>query len=279
MIVEACAQRRTWLAREQPASTAPIGRVTLVGGGPGDEGLFTLAGRQALSSADVVYFDRLAPHKNLAEWAVGAELINVGKRPGHHAIPQEEIEGMLVASALAGHDVVRLKGGDPFVFGRGGEEVMACRAAGIPVVVVPGVTSAVSVPAAAGIPVTHRNISHLFTVISGHAPLTESELENLVGLNGTIVVLMGMTNLPHMTAGLARHGMRDDMPVAIIERGYSVNQRTTFGVLGTIVPTAAAVDAQSPAVLVIGEVVRLAQHGSVSANELLDTTATLTNQR
>ncbi|WP_431219975.1 uroporphyrinogen-III C-methyltransferase [Leifsonia xyli] len=172
------------------------GTVTLVGGGPGDPDLLTVAAVRALEAADVVLYDRLAPHDTLAGLAPRAELIDVGKRPGHHPIPQEEIERLLVAHALAGSAVVRLKGGDPFVFGRGGEETEACRRAGVPVRVVPGVTSAIAVPAAAGIPVTHRNISRLFTVVSGHAPLSPAELEHLAGLGGTIVILMGVTNLP-----------------------------------------------------------------------------------
>jgi uroporphyrin-III C-methyltransferase len=279
MLAEACADRHTWLTHDLPANTSAIGRVTLVGGGPGDEGLFTIAGKEALRTADVVYYDRLAPHAHLSEWAAGADLINVGKSPGHHAVSQPEIERMLVASALAGNKVVRLKGGDPFVFGRGGEEVIACRDAGVPVTVIPGVTSAIAVPAAAGIPVTHREISRMFTVLSGHAPLSEDELKHLVGLGGTIVVLMGVTNLPHLAAGLARQGMRADMPVAIIERGYSARQRTTVASIATIVPTAAALDAQSPAVLVIGEVVRLAHDGSAGAAELLRDAVTLADQR
>lgn len=279
MLVEACTQRRTWLTHEPPASTAAVGRVTLVGGGPGDEGLFTLAGREALSTADVVYYDRLAPHGRLSAWAPGAELVNVGKSPGHHAISQDKIEGMLVASALEGKNVVRLKGGDPFVFGRGGEEVIACRDAGVPVTVVPGVTSAISVPAAAGIPVTHREISRMFTVVSGHAPLSEDELKHLVGLGGTIVVLMGVTNLPHLAAGLTRHGMPDTMPVAVIEHGYSPSQRTTIASLARIVPAVTTLSVQSPAVLVIGDVVRLAQDGVAGAHHLLDDTIDLVNKR
>src|SRR5690606_13268837 len=122
--------------------------------------------------------------------------------------------------------------------GRGSEEVLACHAAGVPVEVIPGVTSAVAVPGAAGIPLTHRGVSHLFTVVSGHAPLTDDELLHLAGLGGTIVVLMGVNSLPQLTAGLARHGMRADMPVAIVERGFSAGQRTTVGDLGGIVVTA-----------------------------------------
>ncbi len=266
LISAACQAHSTWLSREPAGAT---GTVTLVGGGPGDEGLLTLAGREALRGADVIFYDRLAPHSSLARWAPGAEFVNVGKKPGHHAVPQKQIEQMMVDSALEGNNVVRLKGGDPFVFGRGGEEVLACREAGVPVTVIPGVSSAIAVPGAAGIPVTHRDLSHIVTVISGHAPLTEAELASLVGLDGTIVVLMGMTNLPHLAAGLLRHGMAIEMPIAVIERGFSENQRTTITTIDSVTTVASAVAAQSPAVLVIGAVVALSDHEPLDLAALL----------
>ncbi len=181
----------------------------------------------------------------------------MGKRPGHHPVSQAGIEELMVEAALAGKNVVRLKGGDPYVFGRGGEEVAACVKAGVPVRVISGVTSAISVPAAAGIPVTHREVSHMFTVVSGHAPLTEKEHTHLAGLGGTIVVLMGIGTLHQLAAGLRRAGMRADMPMAVVERGYRPGQRTTIAELGTI--TTAAADCSNPAVLVIGDVVRVAE--------------------
>src|SRR5690349_16887473 len=181
-----------------------MGRVTLVGGGPGSRELLTLGAVDALRGADVVLYDRLAPIEVLAEFCPDALHIDVGKQPGHHAVPQDEIERLLVEHALAGANVVRFKGGDPYIFGRGGEEVIACRKAGVPVDVIPGVTSSIAVPAAAGIPLTHRGISHAFTVISGHAPLTASEFEHLAGLGGTIVVLMGVNALPSLAPGLVR---------------------------------------------------------------------------
>lgn len=278
MMTQACRERRVWLTREAPAATSAIGAVTLVGGGPGDDGLFTVAGAAALRSADIVYFDRLAPHGRLTELAAGAELVDVGKSPGHHAVPQGEIERMLIESARAGASVVRLKGGDPFVFGRGAEEVIACREAGVPVTVIPGVTSAISVPAAAGIPLTHRAVSRSFTVISGHAPLTDEELAHLVGVGGTIVVLMGIGTLPHLAAGLARHGMRSDMPVAIIESGYSSHQRTTVCSIDEVVLMAGALSIRSPAVIVIGEVVRLSQHDDATGAELFRDAVLLASQ-
>ncbi|MFF2276623.1 uroporphyrinogen-III C-methyltransferase [Agromyces sp. NPDC058126] len=245
------------------------GRVTLVGGGPGAVDLLTVRAVRALADADVVLVDRLAPHEELAALAPRAEIVDVGKTPGHHAVPQHEIEAMLVRYAASGAHVVRLKGGDPYVFGRGGEEVLACHAAGIPVEVVPGVTSAIAVPAAAGIPVTHREVSRMVTVVSGHAPFTDDELAHLAGLGGTIVVLMGVGTLPSLAAGLARHGLPAEHPVAVVERGFSAGQRTTVGTLADIVATAARAHVVSPAVIVVGEVVRLAHDGSASAAELI----------
>ncbi|NQX28080.1 uroporphyrinogen-III C-methyltransferase [Microbacteriaceae bacterium VKM Ac-2854] len=258
------ARHRVWLIDEEPAPLLPRGSVTLVGGGPGDPELLTLAGRRALERADVVLFDRLGPRDALVQWAPGAVLIDVGKTPGHHAVPQHEIEALLVQHALAGNAVVRLKGGDAFVFGRGVEEVQACREAGVPVTVVPGVTSAISVPASVGIPVTHREISRAFTVVSGHAPFSEQELGHLAGLGGTLVVLMGVNTLPHLAAGLQRAGMRADMPLAIIERGFTHSQRSTVSTVGAITAKLAELAPRSPAVIVIGEVVRVASWDDVS---------------
>lgn len=249
------------------------GTVTLVGGGPGDEGLLTAAAVAALGRADVVLFDRLAPHAHLAELAPNATFIDVGKRPGHHPIGQDGIEAEIVRHALAGANVVRFKGGDPYVFGRGSEEVLACHREGIPVKVISGVTSAVAVPASVGIPLTHRGVSHMFTVVSGHAPLTDSEHRHLAGLGSTIVVLMGVGTLPTLTQGLLREGLAADTPVAIIERGFSPNQRTTIADLGSIVHVAASVEVRSPAVLVIGRVVDLAFEGDLDAEALVDRAA------
>jgi uroporphyrin-III C-methyltransferase len=257
---------------------AALGQVAIVGGGPGAEELLTLAAVDELKRADVVLYDRLAPHSDLARLAPDALLIDVGKQPNHHPVNQTEIERLMVQHALAGRRVVRLKGGDPFIFGRGGEELQACRRAGVPARVVPGVSSAIAVPASAGIPLTHRGISHAFTVISGHAPLTEGEYEHLAGLGGTIVVLMGITNLPAITAGLARHGMRGDMPVAAIERGFSPSARTTVSSLAGILHESHRVGIASPAVLVIGEVVSLAHAGDDSARARIEGLMALSGQ-
>jgi uroporphyrin-III C-methyltransferase len=278
IIADQASRLRIWLVSEEGAATLPRGHVTLVGGGPGDTDLMTVAGRRALAEADVVLFDRLAPQELMNTWAPGAEFVDVGKTPGHHAVPQKEIESRMVDYALRGNRVVRLKGGDPFVFGRGGEEVLACRRAGVPVTVVPGVTSAISVPAAAGIPVTHREISRAFTVISGHAPFSAEEFMHLVGLGGTIVVLMGVNTLPQLAAGLQRHGMDAGMPLAIIERGYSIAQRTTVTSVGDVTPLLATVAPRSPAVIVIGEVVRVASWddgGTAESRDLVRTIADL----
>ena len=234
------------------------GSVALIGGGPGAADLMTVRALRLLDQADVVYYDRLAPTDELAAWAPRARLVDVGKRPGHHRVPQEEINALLVASARSGLRVVRLKGGDPFVFGRGSEEVSACRDAGIEVSVVPGITSAVSAPAAAGIPVTARGLSTSFTVITGHDPLSERALAALAHLGGTTVVLMGMGTLGHTAAGLVRHGMSPETPAGLVERGCTPEQRVCIAPLGRILLASAMAGIASPAVLVIGEVVRLA---------------------
>jgi uroporphyrin-III C-methyltransferase len=241
---------------EEVAPHAARGRVVLVGAGPGSAGLLTLDGLRALADADVVLTDRLAVVGDVAGLAPGAEVIDVGKRPGHHAVPQTEIERIMVERALAGLTVVRLKGGDPYVFGRGGEEVAAAVDAGVPVTVVPGVSSAVGVPGAAGLPVTHRGVSHVVTVISGHVPLEDQRARALAQLGGTDVVLMGMNNLVPIAAALERCGLDADTPAAVVERGFTPDQRSLVGTLGTLPGLVERRGAASPAVIVIGEVVR-----------------------
>ena len=231
------------------------GSVALVGGGPGDPGLITTRGRQLLAQADVVVVDRLAPRVLLDELSDDVEIVDVGKTPGNHPVPQEEINRILVAHARAGRRVVRLKGGDPFVLGRGGEEAVACRAAGVPVEVVPGVTSAVSVPAAAGIPVTHRGLAKQFTVVSGHEGL---DWPSLASVEGTLVFLMGVSLLADTASQLVAHGKAPGTPAAIVEDGYGPRQRTTLGTLGTIAALAAERDVRPPAVIVVGDVATLA---------------------
>ncbi|MEV7648388.1 uroporphyrinogen-III C-methyltransferase [Arthrobacter sp. NPDC089319] len=269
MLPEACRRQHVLLVKE--ATAVRGGLVTLIGGGPGPDDLLTMRALAALKDADVVYFDRLGPHANLRWLAPGAELVDVGKRPGHHPVCQEDIQRRMVDSALQGHHVVRLKGGDPYVFGRGGEEVAACIKAEVPVTVVPGISSAISVPGAAGIPVTHRDVSRMFTVVSGHLPLAEEEYRHLAGLGGTLVILMGVGTLPQLVAGLRREGMRADMPVAIVEQGFSESQRTTVSDLAGVVTAAGSARIKSPAVLVIGEVVRQAD-GRTGRQELAQLT-------
>lgn len=230
------------------------GSVSLVGGGPGEPTLITTRGRRLLAEADVVVVDRLAPRALLEELAADVLVIDVGKTPGHHPVPQEEINDLMVEHARAGRRVVRLKGGDPFVLGRGGEEALACRAAGVPVEVVPGVTSAVAVPAAAGIPVTHRGLAKQVTVVSGHEGL---DWASLAAVEGTLVLLMGVSGLAETAAALVSHGKPADTPVAIVESAYLPGQRTTAGTLATIAALAAARDVRPPAVVVVGEVVDL----------------------
>jgi uroporphyrin-III C-methyltransferase len=250
------ADLRVLLQREAPAEQA--GQVVLVGGGPGCTRLLTLEAVQALGGADVIFHDRLAATDDLAELSSGAELVDVGKRPYHHPVPQHSIQQQLVARARLGQSVVRLKGGDPFVFGRGGEEMLACVEAGVPVRVVPGVSSALAVPAVAGIPVTHRGLSHAFTVISGHVPPPAEELAALVRLGGTIVVLMGMANLEQIVTGLCAAGLDAAVPAAVVERGFSTSQRSTYTTVGRLPAEARRLDLQSPAVVVIGAVVEVA---------------------
>jgi uroporphyrin-III C-methyltransferase len=259
-------QLRILLVAEPAAADA--GSVTLVGGGPGRTNLLTLAALEALRDADVVFYDRLAPRDELTRLAPGAELIDVGKSPYRHPVSQSSIEQQLIDRAKQGLAVVRLKGGDPFVLGRGGEELQACIRAEVPVRVVPGVSSAVAVPGTAGIPVTHRGIAHSYTVISGHVPPSPQELRALVTLDGTIVILMGIANLGQIATGLIRAGLDASTPAAAIERGFSDRERSTFASLAELPERVRRLEIQSPAIIVIGQVVGLAwlgQHTSVTA--------------
>ncbi|WP_251443153.1 MULTISPECIES: uroporphyrinogen-III C-methyltransferase [unclassified Microbacterium] len=243
------------------------GTVTLVGAGPGDAGLLTLRGLRALERADVIVADRLGARAVLDQLAaegvvLTAEVIDVGKTPGHHPVPQQEINALLVRHARAGREVVRLKGGDPFVLGRGREESLYCEAEGIAVSVVPGVTSAVSVPAVAGIPLTHRGVATAFTVASAHDPIEQLP----GGSDHTVVLLMGIGTLAH-TAGILARGERGaDCPVAIVEDGYGAAERVTIGTLGTIAGLAAVRQVRNPAVVVVGDVVRLSPHAALSGS-------------
>lgn len=237
------------------APAAATGSITLLGGGPGALDLITLRGLRALAEAEIVFADRLGPGEHLAVLAPQARIIDAGKLPGHHKLTQREIEAQMIAAARTGAKVVRLKGGDPFVFGRGFEEVAAATAAGIEVTVIPGLSSCITVPAAAGIPVTARGVATMFTVVSAHDPLTDAQLGHLAGLGGSIVILMGMGTIEQTAAGLRRVGMDAQMPCAIIQCGTTRAQRTTHARLSQL--PAAARHHANPAVIVIGEVAGL----------------------
>lgn len=238
-------------------SSAKPGTVYLVGAGPGDPELITVRGLSLLRRAGVVLYDRLV-HPDLLEAAPPeAERIFVGKAPGRHACPQEAINDLLIEKAREGIVVVRLKGGDPFVFGRGGEEALALAGAGIPFEVVPGVSSAVSAPAYAGIPVTHRGVAHAFTVVTGHTcdlPGGEPDWAALAQA-GTLVILMGLARLPHIARDLLDRGHAPGTPVAVVSHGTTGAQTVVEGTLLDIADRAAAL--RSPATIVIGEVVNL----------------------
>ena len=238
-----------------------LGTVALVGGGPGDPGLLTVRGRRLLAEADVVVADRLAPRDVLAELGPDVEIIDVGKAPATPHLSQPEISALLVDRARAGQRVVRLKGGDPFVFGRGGEEALACARAGVPFTVVPGVTSAVAVPACAGIPVTHRGITQDFAVVSAHLdpshPGATVDWAALAAGPGTLVLLMAVGRLAEVSRELVKRGRAATTPVAVISDGTTDRERVLVSTLGQVAGEVAAAGLRPPAVVVIGEVVRL----------------------
>jgi uroporphyrinogen III methyltransferase/synthase len=235
--------------------------VYLVGAGPGDPDLITVRGRRLLEQADVVVHDRLGTEALLSACRADAQLVNAGKAPGDVAMTQDQINAALVEHADAGKMVVRLKGGDPFVFGRGGEEALACAAAGIAWVVVPGLTSAISAPASAGIPVTHRAVSTSFTVITGHEdptkPSEQTDWAVLARVPGTLVVLMGMGRLAKIAAALIDGGRPTDQPAAAVQWGTTPRQRTVVATLSTLAEECARQGVGSPAVVVIGDVAGL----------------------
>jgi uroporphyrin-III C-methyltransferase/precorrin-2 dehydrogenase/sirohydrochlorin ferrochelatase len=236
--------------------------VTLVGGGPGDPELISIAGRKALMAADVVVADRLAPRELLGDLPSDVELVDVAKLPRGRSAMQEEINRIIVERALEGKRVVRFKGGDNFVFGRGYEEIIACREAGVAVTVIPGLTSPVSVPGIAGIPVTHRGVTHEFTVVSGHLPPGHPEAlvnyDAMAKMQGTVVVMMGVENAPHIAAALVAGGRAASTPVAVICDGTMPTQRTVLATLGTLAERLVAEDVKPPAIIVIGDVVAVA---------------------
>jgi len=234
------------------------GKVYLVGAGPGDPGLMTVRGLQLLRSAQVVVYDQLVNPVLLEELPVEAERIFVGKQAGKHCIAQGEINEVLIGYAWRGIDVVRLKGGDPFVFGRGGEEAVALADAGVTFEIVPGVSSAVAVPAYAGIPLTHRNYASSFAVVTGHEAIKAKstvDWAKLATAVDTLVILMGLHNLAAIVDKLVKHGRSANTPVAVIHQGTTERQATVTGTLADIVERSCFVKA--PALIVVGEVVRL----------------------
>jgi uroporphyrin-III C-methyltransferase/precorrin-2 dehydrogenase/sirohydrochlorin ferrochelatase len=249
----------TITARHQRSHTPGV---TLVGGGPGDPELISIAGRRALMEADVVVADRLAPRELLGQLPPDVELIDVAKLPRGRSAQQAEIDRLIVDRALAGKRVARFKGGDNFVFGRGFEEVIACREAGVPVTVIPGLTSPVAVPAVAGIPVTHRGVAHEFTVVSGHLapgdPASLTDWDAIARLRGTVVLMMAVQNAPAIAAALVTGGRPVDTPVAVVCDGTMPTERTVLATLGTLAKELAAAEVQPPAIIVIGDVVRVA---------------------
>ncbi|MEU4968114.1 uroporphyrinogen-III C-methyltransferase [Streptomyces smyrnaeus] len=252
----------TLVAEQRGPRTAGV---ALVGGGPGDPDLITVRGRRLLAQADVVVADRLGPRDLLDELPPHVEVIDAAKIPYGRAMAQEAINAVLVEHAKAGRSVVRLKGGDPFVFGRGMEEAEQLAAEGVQVTVVPGISSSISVPGAVGIPVTHRGVAHEFTVVSGHvAPEDTRSLVDwpaLARLRGTLVLLMAVENLGAIAAALRAHGRPDETPVAIIQEGTMASERRVDATLATAAERAAAEEVRPPAVVVIGDVVSVRQPG------------------
>lgn len=237
------------------------GKVYLVGAGPGDPGLITMKGFRLLQMADVVIYDRLVHPELLSEVPQEAEKLYVGKKCDHHTVPQDDINALMVEKAREGKLVVRLKGGDPFVFGRGAEEVLYLVEQGIPWEVVPGVTSATAVPAYAGIPITHRKFSSMASIITGHETFSKdlSQLRyDLIAPNdSTLVILMGMTNLKKIVEELTLHGRPSETPACIITWGTYPEQKVITGTLGNLVEKKKEAGLKPPGIIVIGEVVRL----------------------
>jgi uroporphyrin-III C-methyltransferase/precorrin-2 dehydrogenase/sirohydrochlorin ferrochelatase len=238
------------------------GQVAIIGGGPGDPGLITVRGRQLLAEADVVLTDRLAPRSLLDELREDVQIIDASKIPYGRAMAQEHINAALVEHAQAGRFVARLKGGDPFVFGRGAEEVLACLRAGVPVTVVPGVTSAVAVPASAWVPVTHRGVAQEFHVVSVHVPPGDERStvnwELLGRSSGTLVLLMAVERIGAVTAELLRHGRNPDTPVSVIADGTLPTQRTISSTLEQVENLVLKEGIRPPAIVVVGDVVSVA---------------------
>lgn len=253
---------RLCLAPAATVAPAPggsaTGHVTLVGGGPGDPGLLTVAGLAAIQNADVIICDRLAPLAVLSQAPAGVEIIDVAKIPRGEFTSQERINELLVEHGRAGRRVVRFKGGDNFIFGRGGEELLACAEAGVPVTVIPGVSSAIAAPALAGIPLTHRSLTQGVTIVSAHLPPDHPgstlDWSALARANTTLVIMMGVATLPAVSAELIAQGMDPATPAATIADAGLPTQRTVHATLATIAATTTAAGLTPPAITVIGAV-------------------------
>ena len=259
----------------------PSGRVYLVGAGPGDPGLLTARALELIATADTILYDRLIPSAALEGVRPGAELLYVGKEGGGASVPQEQTEALMIERAQAGHVVVRLKGGDPFVFGRGGEEALALRAAGIPFEIVPGVTAGVAALAYAGIPVTHRGLARACAFVTGRTG-DESELDwaALASFPGTLVFYMGAGRLAQISAALIEAGRAPDEPAAVVEAGTLPTQRTVRGTLQTIAERVSDEQVGSPSITVVGPVAELADELAwVVARPLAGLTVVVTRAR
>lgn len=249
------------------------GQVWLVGAGPGDPDLITVKALRLIQQADVIVHDRLVAPELLEERSPSALLIDVGKRPGKHTVPQDQIETLLIHHARCGKSVVRLKGGDPFIFGRGGEEMIALRNAGIQVTIVPGITAASGCAAAAGFPLTQRHVADSVCLITAHHSDGSDEQPDWASLASdptrTLVFYMGLSQLEHISTQLIRHGLSGGTPAALIENGTTSNQRTRYCCLKDIDATAKKEQLQTPCLLVVGHVVALAK----TTNQTLDSHA------
>ncbi|MBN3555506.1 uroporphyrinogen-III C-methyltransferase [Fictibacillus nanhaiensis] len=237
-----------------------MGKVYLVGAGPGDPGLITVKGLRCIQEADVILYDRLVNKELLSYARPDCDLIYCGKLPNYHFMKQETINSFLVKHAQKGKVVTRLKGGDPFVFGRGGEEAETLAKSRIPFEVIPGITSGIAAPAYAGIPVTHRNIASSFAVVTGHRKKGEEDelkWESLANGIDTLAIYMGVGNLGYICEQLTRHGKSKETPVALVEWGSLENQRTVTGTLDTIEEIVVKEQIENPSMIIVGEVVRL----------------------
>lgn len=234
-----------------------LGKVYIVGAGPGDPELITVKGKRAIEEADIIFYDRLINNQLLAYAKPETELVFCGKKPNYHAVRQETLNQLLVKHALKGKVVARLKGGDPFVYGRGGEEAEHLSLNQIPFEIIPGITAGIAAPAYAGIPVTHRDYGRSFAVITGHGSMQNFVWKSLAKGIDTLVIYMGMKNLPHICRKLIEHGKNPNTSVALIHWGTTENQRAITGTLDTIVQRASSDNVKNPSIIVIGDVVRL----------------------